>query len=89
MRWIKTDPIDYGYNLTECGVVKFYKSRDAERFVPIVCLMDYASYRALGVGFKRTQKLSTGDALCDFRFKKDRITPRGWLPDELKERFPF
>jgi len=80
---------DYGYDLTECGIMKFYKSHNAERFAPILCLLDYASYRALGVGFTRTRKLATGDARCDFRFKKDCITPRGWPPDPLEERFPF
>lgn len=80
---------DYGYDLTECGIVKFYRKHKAERFVSILCLMDYASYGALGVGFRRTQRLSTGDPFCDFRFGKDFATPRGWPPDDLEETFPF
>jgi len=80
---------DYGYDITECGIMKFYKHHKAERFVPILCLMDYANYCSLGVGFKRTKKLATGDPSCDFRFKKDHKTPRGWPPDNLEETFPF
>jgi len=80
---------NYGFNCTECGIVKFYKKQNAERFVPILCLTDYANYRSLGVGFERTRKLATGDSFCDFRFIKGHITPKGWPPDVLEEKFPF
>jgi hypothetical protein len=80
---------DYGYDVTECGIMKFYKHHQAERFVPMVCLTDYANYRSLGVGFKRTKKLATGDPICEFRFKKDYQTPKGWPPENLEEIFPF
>jgi len=80
---------NYGYDIIECGIVKFYKQIGAERFTPIICLTDYANFRSLGVGFKRIQKISTGDTICDFRFKKDFDTPSGWPPDDLEETFPF
>jgi len=80
---------DYGYDVTECGIMKFYKRHKAERFVSILCLMDYASYGSLGVGFRRTRRLAIGDPLCDFRFKKESTTRRGWPPDGLEETFPF
>jgi len=80
---------NYGYDFSECGIVKFYEQVGAERFTPILCLPDYANFRSLGVGFKRTQKIATGDTICDFRFKKDFDTPSGWPPDDLEETFPF
>jgi len=80
---------DYGFKFTECGIVKFYTAMKAERFVPILCLNDYANYRSLGVGFRRTQKIATHNPCCDFRFKKGDITPSGWPPDDLEEEFPF
>ena len=80
---------DYGYDITECGILKYYEHHGAERFVPIICLLDYASFGSLGVGFKRTRKLSTGDSFCEFRFKKGLRTPRGWPPDDLGETFPY
>ncbi len=80
---------NYGYDVNECGIVKFYNQIGAQRFIPIVCLTDYAIYQPLGVGFKRTQKIPTGDTICDLRFKKDYDTPSGWPPDDLEETFPF
>jgi hypothetical protein len=80
---------DYGYDFSECGIVKFYKQMGAERFTPILCLPDYANFRSLGVGFKRTRKISMGNPICDFRFKKGFDTPSGWPPDDLEETFPF
>ncbi|KKM04997.1 hypothetical protein LCGC14_1758580 [marine sediment metagenome] len=32
----------YGIDYSECGVHKFYKNQDAEHFMPIACIADYA-----------------------------------------------
>ena len=80
---------DFGIDFTECAVCKFLEPHDALRYVPIFCLGDYATYRAFGIGFKRTQTIANGASWCDFRFKKDWETPRGWPTEELEEKFSF
>ncbi len=80
---------DFGIDFIECAICKFLKPRDALKYVPIFCLGDYATYRAFGIGFKRTQKIISGAPFCDFRFKKDWETPRGWPPEQLEEEFLF
>ena len=80
---------DFGIDFTECAICKLFKPHDALKYVPIFCLGDYASYRAFGIGFKRTQKIIFGAPMCDFRFKKDWITPRGWPPEQIEEKFSF
>jgi len=75
----------FGIDYFECGVHKFYKSQNAEHFMPIVCIADFAQAQAYGHGLKRTQTIGNGAPLCDFRYIKNGITPRAWPPDNLPE----
>ena len=75
----------FGVDYSECGVYKFYKSQDAEHFMPLVCLADYARSRAYGYGLKCTQTIGNGAKICDFRYIKDGTSPRVWPPDNLQE----
>ena len=78
---------DFGIDFTECAIYRFFESRAGRRYVPIFCLGDYAAYRAFGIGFRRSQTIVNGASWCDFRFKKDWVTPSGWPPEALEERF--
>ncbi|MBU2552533.1 MAG: L-2-amino-thiazoline-4-carboxylic acid hydrolase [Proteobacteria bacterium] len=80
---------DFGIDFVECGLCKFFGRRGAERYTPIFCLSDYATYRAFKIGFRRTRTLAAGAAACDFRFNQDWTTPRGWPPESLEEYLPF
>ncbi len=80
---------DFGINFTECAIHKFFSQHDALRYTPIFCLSDYASYTAFDIGFKRTQNIVLGASTCEFRFKKDWGTPRGWPPEDLEEGILF
>jgi len=84
---IKGDGKDFavGYNYTECGNYKFLKEQNAVELTPYICLCDYALYRALGIGFKRTRTIGMNANHCDFRLKKNYETPRGWPPERLEE----
>jgi hypothetical protein len=79
------DRFDFGLDMTECGICKFYKEQGAEEYVPYMCLGDYPQFRAFGIGLTRTQTIGNGAPKCDFRFKKGGKTPRGWPPEELEE----
>lgn len=76
---------DFGFDVIECAIHKFYKEQEAEKYIPYLCLGDYPTFRSLGIGFTRTQTIGNGAPLCDFRFKKGGATPRGWPPDNLEE----
>jgi len=76
---------DYGFDFLECGYLKLASEFGGEALAPYVCLCDFARMRGLGVGFLRTQTLAMGHPRCDFRFKKDYETPRGWPPENLDE----
>ena len=76
---------DYGYTFTECGICKFLKKLGAEKYVPLLCLGDFAQGNVFGFGFTRTQTIGNGDPICDHRFLKKGTTPRAWPPDNLKE----
>ncbi|MHA2175767.1 MAG: L-2-amino-thiazoline-4-carboxylic acid hydrolase [Candidatus Hodarchaeales archaeon] len=84
---IKGDGKDFtiGYNYTECGNYKFLKEQGAEELTPYICITDYALYRALGIGFKRTKTIGMKADICDFRLIKNYQTPRGWPPEKLED----
>lgn len=76
---------DFGLNISECGVVKFFRKLRAEKFVPFICLSDYAEGQVSVFGFERTQTIGNGDPICNHRFIKNGITPRAWPPYHLQE----
>ena len=90
-RYVEGDgkAFDFGIDFTECALYNFFKPRDALKYLPIFCMGDYATYRAFGIGFKRTKTIANGEPFCDFRFKSDWTTPRGWPPEALEETFSF
>jgi hypothetical protein len=74
-----------GTDYRECGIITFYRQHDAEEIIPYICITDYAMFRALGIGFKRTETIGMGGEKCDFRYVKNYETPRGWPPEEREE----
>lgn len=85
----KDNSFDYGFNFTECGMIKLAQIENVEGIIPYACLCDYARMRAFGIGFKRTETLIAGGNYCDFRFIKGYETPRGWPPEDLEENRTF
>jgi len=76
---------DYGNRFTECGIHKTFKKLGAEKYVPFICLTDFAQGNIFGFGFTRTQTIGNGDPICDHRFLKNGTTPRAWPPEDLPE----
>ena len=89
--WVQTffegdgEIFDYGLNIFECAIHKTFKKFAAEKYMPIMCLMDYVIPNLYGFGFMRTQTLGNGAPMCDNRYIRNGSTPRGWPPDHLKE----
>ncbi|MCX8132235.1 MAG: L-2-amino-thiazoline-4-carboxylic acid hydrolase [Clostridia bacterium] len=61
---------DYGYNHTECGILKFFREQDAEELTPFLCKLDYVYSDSLDEGLVRTSTLAEGGKYCDFRLKR-------------------
>ena len=76
---------DYGFKFTECGIHKVFKKLEAVKYVPFICLTDFAQGNVYRFGFTRTQTIGNGDPICDHRFLKNGTTPRAWPPDNLQE----
>ncbi|MFX1419172.1 MAG: L-2-amino-thiazoline-4-carboxylic acid hydrolase, partial [Promethearchaeota archaeon] len=79
------ETFEWGFNVYECGIHKFFKKYNAEKYVPLICLSDFSEANIFGFGFSRTQTLSNGAPLCDHRYIKNVETPRAWPPDNIKE----
>lgn len=83
------EAFDYGIDITECGICKFYRAQDAAELAPYLCLSDYVVSDAFDRGLARSKTLAEGAEICDFRYKKGRATfvnplRDGWPPQFLK-----
>jgi len=72
---------DYGYDYTECGAVKFFRSQGVPELAPYMCLNDFLKSAALASGLHRTKTLAQGDDICDFRYKKGRPVQQSWATE--------
>ena len=77
---------DLGYDYTECGVVKYFRSQGVAEVAPYFCLNDFLASRAQGTGLSRKHTLAQGDKLCDFRYKRNRPVTQNW--DTEAPHFP-
>jgi len=76
----------YGLDMTECGLVKFWNAQGLEEFTPYLCLTDYAFWRAIGIEATRTQTIANGASRCDFKYiRKGSNGQPGWPPESNPE----
>jgi hypothetical protein len=89
--WVATfiegdgEEFDYGLDITECGICKFYQAQGADELAPYLCLSDHVVSVAFDRGLVRYKTLAEGAEVCDFRYKKGRETfvyplRDGWPP---------
>jgi hypothetical protein len=85
------EEFDYGIDITECGICKFYHAQGADELTPYLCLSDYVVSEAFDRGLVRYKTLAERANVCDFRYKKGRETfvnplREGWPPQFLNAR---
>lgn len=61
---------DYGYNFTECAIVKFFEEQNASELTPYLCKLDYLYSDYMDEGLVRTSTLAEGGEYCDFRYNR-------------------
>ena len=71
---------DFGIDMMECGIVKFFDTQGADELVPYLCDVDYVMFEALGIGLRRTKTLAWGCDRCDFRISRTGQTSALWPP---------
>jgi hypothetical protein len=69
---------DYGYDYSECAMVKYLRAQGALEVAPYVCLNDFLQSRTLGTGLHRTQTIAQGNAICNFRYQQGRAVTQDW-----------
>ena len=80
---------DYGLDVTECGICKFYDKHKAMDLAPYMCLSDFVISKAFNRGLVRYHTIAEGSDRCDFRYKAGRETfvyplRGGWPPQFSK-----
>lgn len=69
---------DFGYDYSECGLVKFFTSQGVSELAPYVCLNDFSNSASIGSGLYRTKTIAQGDDVCNFRYKRGRRVVQNW-----------
>ena len=69
---------DFGRDITECAICKFFHAQGADELVPYLCRTEFAVSRAFGMGLVRTVTIAEGGKKCDPRFKRGRETKYVW-----------
>lgn len=77
---------DYGYDYTECAILKYFQRYEADEFAPYFCHIDFLLAKTFHRGLTRPTALSEGDERCEFRYKKGRPTQAGWPPAFLEKQ---
>ena len=70
---------DFGYDMAECAICKFFHAQGADELTPYLCRTDFAVSKALGTGLIRTTTIAEGGEKCDFRYRRGRETKQGGL----------
>ncbi len=65
-----SETFDFGYDYTECGIVKFLEAQNAPELIPYLCQTDFAAAEALGFHLTRPETIAAGDGRCNFRFSR-------------------
>lgn len=65
---------DWGLDIFECGICKFYQEQNASEFMQMVCSTDYILSDKLGYGLYRTETLAEGAKRCNPRLKRGGVT---------------
>ncbi len=79
----------FGLDYANCAGLHFLKHQNALELAPYLCICDYPIYRAINIGFNRSQNLAIGGTACMFRFYRNYPTERGWPPEEVTEYKDF
>lgn len=79
------EPFDYGYDITECGIVKYLHAHDADDLTPYLCDLDHVQAELLGYQLHRTKTLAWGCDRCDSRYSRNGRSVAPW-PPEFAER---
>lgn len=64
---------DFGYDVKECAILKFYRKENAEELMQYICSLDYVTADALKINFFREGTLAGGFDKCDCRYKKGKL----------------
>ena len=85
--WVPGDgkTFDYGFDIRECAVVKFYHQQGADELTPQLCNLDHFLAFAMGYQFRRGGVLATGSPCCDCRYKHGKGI-NDWPPQYPQKR---
>lgn len=86
--YIEGDGVEtpFGVDISECAILKFFRSQGEEELVPFMCKLDLFIGKALEFRFERQGTLADGNSCCDCLYYLTGET-KGWNP-RVRELFP-
>ena len=81
---------DFGYDYSECAILKYLEARSVPELAPYVCACDFPASTANGTGLQRIKALAYGDSICNFRYKRGGPVLQDWSTEAatIKSRMP-
>lgn len=77
---------DYGVDYSECALEKYCRREGVPEVAPYICLSDFLESKVYNTGLVRTKTLATRDGVCNFRYKKGRLSFQDWGTEIAKIR---
>lgn len=65
------ESFDFGWDYTECGIVKFMEAQNATELTRYLCQTDFAALESMGLKLERTETIAGGCGRCDFRISRN------------------
>ena len=76
----------YGMDMIECGIVKFWDAEGMAALTRYNCLSDWVMWKSQRIVARRTRTIANGASVCNFRFIGVGVDCQsGWPPQYLKE----
>ena len=70
------EDFDFGFKVSECGILKVYKKLGAEKYVPFGYILDFIHTHVLRYGLSRTKTIVNGALECNHRYTQIGSTPK-------------
>lgn len=84
-RIVKGRDLLFENTYSQCAICKLYEKLGYGRYLPFLCLLDYATFDKFGLRLERTGTIGNGSDQCDFRIFQSGKNVPGWPPENHAE----
>ncbi len=80
-----SDQYEFGIDIKQCGICKFFKAQNMEKYTKYMCLGDFPMLHAFGLNLYREKTVATSGEVCNYRINFSNENERAWPPEKMPE----